>query len=164
MKKFIKRLVVKFFTFIARKSLGDQQADIKVNRFSYFTKKTTVGKNLHFNGFRVYGEGKCHIGSNFHSGFGCSVLTSNHNFNGTAIPYDNTHIVKDVTIEDNVWFGINVIVCPGVTIGEGSIIQAGSVVVKSIPPLSIAGGAPATVFSNRDKEHYYRLKKQSKFN
>lgn len=156
--------MVVFFTFIARRSLGNMQAKIKVNRFSYFTKRTTVGSNVHFNGFRVFGEGKCHIGSNFHSGFGCSVLTSNHNFNGNALPYDNTHVIKDVIIEDNVWFGINVTVCPGVVIGEGAIIQAGSVVVKSIPPLSIAGGAPANVFSKRDEEHYYKLKNQGMFN
>lgn len=156
--------MVRFFTFIARRSLGNMAAGIKVNRFSYFTRRTTVGENVHFNGFRVYGEGKCHIGSNFHSGFGCSVLTSNHNFNGTALPYDNTHVIKDVIIEDNVWFGINVTVCPGVTIGEGCIIQAGSVVVKSIPPLSIAGGAPANVFSKRDEDHYSKLKKIGKYN
>ena len=48
------------------------------------------------------------------------------------------------------------------TIGEGSIIQAGSVVVNDIPPLSIAGGHPATVFSKRDEAHYNECKKLNK--
>ena len=80
-----------------------------------------------------------------------------------AIPYDDTVISKDVVIEDNVWLGNRVIVLPGVTIGEGAIIQAGSVVVKDIPKCAIAGGHPANVFSSRDKDHYEKLKKEGKF-
>ncbi len=56
------------------------------------------------------------------------------------------------------------IVLGGVTIGEGAIIQAGSVFVKDIPPLAIAGGHPAVPFKYRDKEHYYRLKELGQFN
>lgn len=51
----------------------------------------------------------------------------------------------------------------GVTIGEGAVIQAGSVVCKDVPPLAIAGGHPAIPFKFRDKEHYYKLKKAGKF-
>ena len=68
--------------------------------------------------------------------------------------------IYDVVIEDNVWLGNRVIVLPGVTIGEGAIIQAGSVVVKDIPKYAIAGGHPAKVFSSRDKDHYEMLKKE----
>jgi chloramphenicol O-acetyltransferase type B len=52
---------------------------------------------------------------------------------------------------------------PGVIIGEGAIIQAGSVVTKNIPAFAIAGGHPANVFSQRDVEHYIRLKNGNKF-
>ena len=76
---------------------------------------------------------------------------------------DETVISKDVVIEDNVWLGNRVIVLPGVTIGEGAIIQAGSVVVNDIPKYAIAGGHPAKVFSSRDKDHYEMLKKEGKF-
>lgn len=151
------------FTKIAQFSLGDFKKKIKVNRFSFFTKRTKIGSNTHFNGFRVFGEGICEIGDNFHSGSGCSVLTSNHNYNGTSLPYDDTHVIKNVKIENNVWFGMNVTVCPGVTIGEGAIIQAGSVVVKDVPRLSIAGGSPASVFSKRNEEHYMKLIFEKKF-
>jgi acetyltransferase-like isoleucine patch superfamily enzyme len=51
----------------------------------------------------------------------------------------------------------------GVTIGEGAIIQAGSVVVSDIPSLAIAGGHPARVFKNRDGAHYERLKRGGRF-
>jgi acetyltransferase-like isoleucine patch superfamily enzyme len=53
--------------------------------------------------------------------------------------------VKPVEIGDNVWIGAASIILPGVTIGEGSIIAAGSVVTKDVPSMSIAGGNPAKV-------------------
>ena len=55
------------------------------------------------------------------------------------------------------------IVLGGVTIGEGAIIQAGSVVVKDIPKYAIAGGHPCIPFKQRDIVHYLKLKKEKKF-
>lgn len=55
---------------------------------------------------------------------------------GTAAP---------VVIEDNVWLGANVIVLKGLTIGRNSVIGAGSIVTKSIPPNSLAAGTPACI-------------------
>ena len=91
------------------------------------------------------------------------IITQNHNYEGDAIPYDTTLIIKDVVIGNNVWLGNRVIILGGVTIGEGAIIQAGAVVVKDIPPYAIAGGNPAKVFKYRDKEHYEALKALGKF-
>ena len=54
-------------------------------------------------------------------------------------------------------------ILPGVKISEGSIIQAGSVVVNDIEKYAIAGGHPAKVFKYRDIEHYERLKSEKKF-
>jgi acetyltransferase-like isoleucine patch superfamily enzyme len=59
---------------------------------------------------------------------------------------------KPVTIEDDVWLGLSTIVLPGVTIGHGSIIAAGSVVSKDIPPMVIAGGVPAQIIKPIDRE------------
>lgn len=64
-----------------------------------------------------------------------------------------------VHIEDNVWIGGNVIVCPGVTIGENSVIGAGSVVTHDIPANCVATGNPCKVVREidaRDKEFYYK--------
>ena len=52
---------------------------------------------------------------------------------------------KPITIGNNVWLGGHVIVLPGVTIGDGSVIGAGSVVTGNIPPRSLAVGTPAKV-------------------
>ena len=51
----------------------------------------------------------------------------------------------DVIIEGDSWFGINVTLLSGVTIGRGNCIAAGAVVTKSFPPYSIIGGVPAKV-------------------
>ena len=54
-----------------------------------------------------------------------------------------------VVIGSNVWIGANAIVLPGVTIGKGSVIGAGIVVTKDIPPYSVAVGVPAKVIKSR---------------
>ena len=56
---------------------------------------------------------------------------------------------QDVTIEDDVWIGCNATILKGVTIGRGSVVAAGSIVVKSCPPYSIIGGNPAKVLKMR---------------
>lgn len=161
--KIIRRIHTLLYTFIARLSSNDFKSRFKANGYTILTPKTQLGHNVHFNGMRIYGKGKVRIGDNFHSGKNCKIITDIHNYNGSRIPYDNTYIRKDVVIEDNVWLGMDVIILGGVTIGEGAIIQAGSVVVRDIRKLAIAGGHPATEFSKRDAEHYYRLVEQKAF-
>ncbi|WP_447925350.1 sugar O-acetyltransferase [Georgenia muralis] len=58
---------------------------------------------------------------------------------------DKLEAAEPITIEDNVWLGGGVIVCPGVTIGKNSVIGAGSVVTKNIPASVVAVGNPARV-------------------
>lgn len=75
----------------------------------------------------------------------------------------STYIYKNVEIGDCVWLGSRVIILPGTKIGEGAIIQAGSVVHGDIPECAIVGGNPAKVFKYRDIEHYKNLKELKKF-
>lgn len=162
-RSYKKRSRIRRNTEIAKKALGGYGHPLTVNFECLFNEKVYLGKNCHFNGIEIPKGGIVRIGDNFHSGKGCQILSKYHNYEGQKIPYGTTYIVKNVTIEDNVWLGNNVIVLGGVTIGEGAIIQAGSVVVKDIPACAIAGGNPATVFKQRDKEHYFKLKKEGKF-
>lgn len=130
---------------------------------SYVNSNTYLSNHVSFNGIAMTGNGKITIGQYFHSGPGCQIITTFHNYEGTEIPYDDTVIDKDVTIGDCVWLGNNVIVLGGVTIGEGAVIQAGSVVCKDVPPYAIAGGHPAVPFKYRDIEHYKKLKEEGRF-
>lgn len=131
---------------------------------SYVTPKTVLGDYVNFNGMAMSGNGNIKIGNYFHSGPGCQIITSFHNYEGEMIPYDNTFLDKDVTIGNCVWLGNNVIILGGVKIGEGAIIQAGSVVCKDVPAYAIAGGHPATAFKSRDVEHFVKLKQERSFN
>lgn len=130
---------------------------------SYVTEYTDLSDNVNFNGMAMSGKGHIQIGKYFHSGPGCQIITSFHNYEGNEIPYDNKYIHKDVTIGDCVWLGNNVIILGGVSIGEGAVIQAGSVVCKDVPAYAIAGGHPAVPFKYRDVEHYQSLKKEKKY-
>lgn len=151
------------FTFKIKKTCGKYGIGLKVNGYSSAGYNVILNDNVNFNGMKITGGGKVIIGSNFHSGRNCMIIARYHNYNGERIPYDDTYIDKEVSIEDNVWLGHNVTILGGVCIGEGSIIQAGSVVSSTIPPLSIAGGNPCRPFKKRNENHYFTLKKQQKF-
>lgn len=124
---------------------------------------TYLKDHVNFNGMIIQGAGKVTIGRYFHSGEDCKIITQNHNYEGDAIPYDTTMIIKDVEIGDFVWLGSNVLILPGTKIGEGAIIQGGSVVHGEIPRCSIAGGNPCKVFKYRNIEHFDKLKAEGKF-
>lgn len=157
----VKRIV---FSFLIKRKAKKINGKIYINGYSKVNNNTTLGTNIHLNGLKVYGRGKIEIGDNFHSGFGCEFITDFHNYDtATKIPYDETYHIKDIIIEDNVWLGSRVMILGGVTIGEGSIIQAGSVVVTNVPKYSIAGGHPAKVFKQRDIDHYEELKRLKQF-
>ncbi|MCN4478058.1 galactoside O-acetyltransferase, partial [Escherichia coli] len=64
-----------------------------------------------------------------------------------------------ITIGNNVWIGSHVVINPGVTIGDNSVIGAGSVVTKDIPPNVVAAGVPCRVIreiNDRDKQYYFK--------
>lgn len=80
------------------------------------------------------------------------ITTHNHGTNPeSAIPYARQDLCTDkVIVGEGAWIGEKVIILPGVKIGHHSIIAAGAVVTKSIPPYSMAAGVPAKVFRNYD--------------
>jgi chloramphenicol O-acetyltransferase type B len=164
LNSYLKKLKQLLFTGLVRYKCKGSQYKLTVNNYSKVTKNTLLGNNVNFNGMKIKGNATVSIGDNFHSGEECLMITDIHNYDtGNKIPYDTTYIKKDIYIEDNVWLGDRVIVLGGVTIGEGSIIQAGSVVVSDIQKYAIAGGHPAKVFKQRDINHYLKLKKEKRF-
>lgn len=163
MKRFVKQIRTWLYSKICLRGIKHGK-NVRCNFYCKFTKNTAIGNNCHFNGMSISGNGKVRIGNNFHSGKNIRMITTYHNFDkGAALPYDDTTYSKDVVIEDNVWLGESVLILGGVRIGEGAVIQAGSVVCKDIPPLAIAGGHPAAAFRMRDEDHYYKLKAEGKF-
>jgi len=152
-----------YYTWRVKRVVATFREPLKVNGKSVVTNNTYLGKNVNLNGMRIVGGGVVRIGDNFHSGTECQMITEFHNYEGTEIPYDSIHVFKDIVIGDNVWVGNRVLILGGVTLGEGVIVQAGSVVVNDIPECSIVGGHPAKLFKYRNKDHYFNLKSQGKF-
>ena len=75
---------------------------------------------------------------------------STYPFKVTHLGYENEATGKgSITLKDDVWIGLNSIIMSGVTLGQGSIVAAGSVVTKDVPPYAIVGGNPAKVIKYR---------------
>lgn len=92
-------------------------------------------------------HGPVSIGKYVMMGPNVLILTQNHRFDRIDIPMalqGNTQHLP-VIIEDDVWIGARCILLPGVRIGQGAILAAGSVVSHDVPPYSIVGGVPAKV-------------------
>ena len=59
---------------------------------------------------------------------------------------------------DHCWIGVRAIILPGVTVGEGAIVAAGSVVAKDVAPYTIVGGNPAKVIGERTRDLNYKTR------
>jgi len=77
----------------------------------------------------------------------------NHNYEDVHLPIHEQGVsIAPIVIEDETWIGANVVVVAGVTIGKHSIVGAGSIVTKNIPPYSVAVGNPARVLKTYNHE------------
>lgn len=81
----------------------------------------------------------------------CTLVASNHTVDTSEYmidaPWDMSRV--SIVIEDDVWIGANCVILPGVTIGRGAVIGAGSVVTKDVAPHSICVGNPARFMKSR---------------
>jgi acetyltransferase-like isoleucine patch superfamily enzyme len=78
------------------------------------------------------------------------LLTNNHRFEVRNIPiHDQGHIVKPLIIGEDVWIGAHCVIMPGIQIGRGAIIGAGSVLTKDVPEYEIWAGTPAKKIGTR---------------
>lgn len=90
------------------------------------------------------------IGERTLVGYGTSILSANHIIpEKPARIFDAGHKKAAVRIENDVWIGANCTILPGVTIGEGAVVAAGSVVTKDVAPFAVVGGVPAQFIKER---------------
>lgn len=130
---------------------------------------TTLGKNFYANfNLTVLDVCPVTIGDNVLIGPNCSIMTPVHPFryqdrnirqreDGSLYDYE---YAKPITIKENCWLAANVTVCGGVTINEGCVIGAGSVVTRDIPPNSLAEGNPCKVIRQITEDDAIELKKE----
>ncbi len=95
-------------------------------------------------------RGPVKIGSHVMFGPGVSIFSENHCFDDPDKRLtEQPTLRKGVVIEDNVWVGAKAIILDGVTVGTGSIVAAGCVVTKDVPPCSIVAGVPGKIIRSR---------------
>ena len=86
------------------------------------------------------------IGHHVNLAQGITVTALNHNFEDAGKRIDEQGVsTTPVVIEDDIWIGANAVVLPGVTIGHHSVVAAGAVVTKDVPPHSLVAGVPAKI-------------------
>jgi maltose O-acetyltransferase len=127
--------------------LGSVGRDVEVRApfFCDFGSHITIGDRTFVNfGLMALDVAMIVIGEDCQIGPNVQLLTPTHPLDAEA-RRDKWEGAEPITIGDNVWLGGAVIVLPGVTIGENSVIGAGSVVTKSVPADVVAVGNPATV-------------------
>lgn len=110
--------------------------------------RLTIGENVGISNSTIVCWHEVSIGNNVVIGGGCKIWDTNfHSLDPVmrTSGHDTDIRTSPVFIRDNVFIGGNVVVLKGVTIGENSVIAAGSVVTKDIPPNVMAGGNPCKV-------------------
>ena len=86
------------------------------------------------------------IGCHVNLAQGITVTALNHNFEDSDKRIDEQGVsTAPVIIEDDIWIGANAVILPGVTIGNHSVVAAGAVVTKNVPPHSLVAGVPAKI-------------------
>lgn len=125
-------------------------------------KNISFGNNISVQrGCSFSGHGGIKIGNGTVIAHCVDIFSGEHNYNSDDLkylPFDERFVCEPVIIDEFVWIGSHSIILPGVHIGEGAIIGAGTVVTKDIPPLAIVVGSPARIIGYRKKEVYENLK------
>jgi len=111
----------------------------------------SIGKNSNLGDYNYVGAaGGVVIGENVLIGQRVSFHSENHVFERADIPIRHQGTTQEgIIIEDDCWIGSGAIILDGVTVHKGSVIAAGSVVTKSVPPYSVVGGVPAKLLQTR---------------
>jgi galactoside O-acetyltransferase len=110
--------------------------------------RVAMNRHVHIDASQA---GKILVGSSVLIGPNVVLRASDHSHERTDIPIrDQGHTGGWIIVEEGVWLAANVVVTRNVRIGAHSIVAAGAVVVKDIPPFSVAAGVPARVLCSRN--------------
>ena len=146
-------------TELLHQILGEIKGDIVITAPFYcdYGFNISVGKNFYTNhNCTILDGAKVEFGDNVFIAPNCVFSTAGHAIDAEQRG-KGLEIALPIKVGNNVWFGANVSVLPGVTIGDNTIIGAGSVVNKDIPSGVIAMGNPCRVIreiTEKDKEKY----------
>ncbi|MDP2723610.1 MAG: acyltransferase [Bacteroidales bacterium] len=124
-------------------SLGDNSTIEDFSTINNGVGDVTIGNNVRI-GLSNTLIGPITIGNDIMFAQNIVLSGLNHGYEDISLPISDQPVTtKPIIIQDEVWIGANAVITAGVTVGKHSIVAAGSVVVKSVPPYSIVGGNPA---------------------
>nr|WP_319502288.1 acyltransferase [uncultured Draconibacterium sp.] len=128
----------------------DPNTKIENNIYISDGKELKIGNYCRINE-DVFLQGSVQIGNFVMIAPNVTIHSSTHNYENTEIPMVKQGLSdnKKVIIEDDVWIGRNVVILPGLRIGQGSIVAANAVVNKNVEPYSVIGGVPAKLIKKR---------------
>ena len=107
-----------------------------------FGNRVKFGKNVFINHSAILSaSGEIEFEDGVMCAPGVRIATINHDMTDRHI----TYTYGKVLIKENAWLGMNVTICPGVTVGKFAVVAAGAVVTKDVPDYAVVGGVPAKV-------------------
>lgn len=136
--------------FLCRKMITSCGDNVNIDKYAKFNRSLNIGNNSGI-GYRCQVGPSTIIGEDVMMGPEVVVYTRNHATDRVDIPMCKQGFkdIEPVFIGNDVWIGRRVIILPGVTIGDGCILGAGSVIAKDIPAYSVVIGNPAKIIKNR---------------
>lgn len=127
----------------------DKRSKIEYNVYLSNANGISIGYNCRINE-NVFIQ-QAVIGNNVLIAPDVAILSVSHNHENLEIPIVDQGDTEPnpPIIKDGVWLGRNVVVMPGITIGEGAIVGAGAIVTKNVAPFTVVGGVPAKMIKSR---------------
>lgn len=144
-----------FFPWLRRK-LAEQflekcGTNLRVKHNADVSMNVSVGDHSEF-GQRSLIHGGVSLGSHVIMGPDVKIYARNHRTDDLTVPIQlQGKVQKHTTIGDDVWIGANVVVLPGVVVGDHAVLAAGAIVTKDVPDWAIVGGNPARVLKYRNE-------------
>ena len=144
------RIFKKIRGFFAKNILEYMGENVNIEKGAKINKTIKIGDNSSI-GIDCVLQLDVIIGKDVMMGPETLIYTQNHETKRTDIHMIEQGMTETnpVIIEDDVWIGRRVIILPGVRVGRGSILGAGTIVAKNIPPYSVVVGNPGRVIKNR---------------
>lgn len=146
----LKALIARYWMLYAYWKLGQ-----RAHAFGPFRvgnrRNITLGRDCAINpGVYLAGHHDIRVGKNVVFSIDCKVIDTGldvANFLAAEFP---PHVSKPIVIEDDVWIGASAIILQGVTIGRKSIVAAGAIVTRNVPPQVVVAGNPARIIRHLD--------------
>lgn len=166
-RRFVPGFIVTLYYYARCRCLVHPKAAVQLSDRITFGRKTTVhpytriilgggsvamGSFCNLQSFSTIaaGDSRVEIGNDVRIGPNCNLLGEDHEYRDRSTPvHRQGRLAKGLVIGDDVWIGANCVILPGVRLGRGAIIGAGSVVTKSVPDFTVAVGNPARPVKER---------------